>query len=120
MKPSNLLDPDSIIRPILFTKTDCEKCEGLKHLLAFEPTIYHHLDVVTLDSDNADALSTLAYHSLVQVAEKSLPILLTRDLQIVIDMNRIAELLGIPISEEAGIDEASSHICADDACGLNL
>ncbi len=60
----------------LFTKENCDKCEFVKK----------HFDlggmgvkIETLGSENPDALAHLAWHGLVTVAEKSLPILVLDD-----------------------------------------
>ncbi|MHB8766207.1 MAG: hypothetical protein ACYDA8_17960 [Deferrisomatales bacterium] len=61
----------------LFTKTDCGKCDYVKK----------HVDLgrlgvklEVLGPENPDALAHLAWHGLVSVAEKSLPILVLDDL----------------------------------------
>ncbi|KIX16077.1 hypothetical protein [Dethiosulfatarculus sandiegensis] len=60
----------------LFTKPACDKCHyitdkfDLKSLGVIEEV---------LAPDNADALATLAWHELVEVAEKELPILVLDD-----------------------------------------
>ncbi len=60
----------------LFTKENCEKCDFVKK----------HFDLGTmgvavevLGPDNSDALAHLAWHGLVDVAEKALPILVLDD-----------------------------------------
>ncbi len=60
----------------LFTKTGCEKCDYVKR----------HVDlgalgvrVEELGPDNPDALAHLAWHGLVTVAERNLPILVLDD-----------------------------------------
>lgn len=60
----------------LFTKENCQKCDFVKK----------HVDlgglgvsVEVLGPDNADALAHLAWHGLVAVAEKQLPILVLDD-----------------------------------------
>jgi hypothetical protein len=61
----------------LFTKKDCGKCDYVK-----ENVNLHALNVAVevLGPDNADALAHLAWHGLVDVAEKSLPILVLDDM----------------------------------------
>ncbi|MDW7710426.1 MAG: hypothetical protein SCH98_08120 [Deferrisomatales bacterium] len=61
----------------LFTKEDCGKCDYVKQ----------HVDlpglgvaVEVLGPDNADALAHLAWHGLVSVAERALPILVLDDM----------------------------------------
>jgi hypothetical protein len=58
---------------ILFTKPDCEKCEYVKRDLPAGAAI------TTLDITTRDGLAELAFHGLVSVAEKELPILLQDD-----------------------------------------
>ena len=60
----------------LFTKENCEKCDFVKK----------HVDlgqmgvaIEVLGPENADALAHLAWHGLVDVAEKALPILVLDD-----------------------------------------
>lgn len=60
----------------LFTKENCSKCEFVKK----------HVDlgglgvsIEVLGPENADALAHLAWHGLVSVAEKQLPILVLDD-----------------------------------------
>lgn len=60
----------------LFTKNDCGKCEFVKKHIDL-PRLGVRVEV--LGPDNADALAHLAWHGLVQVAEKSLPILVLDD-----------------------------------------
>lgn len=60
----------------LFTKDNCDKCDFVKKqfdLAALGVTVEQ------LGPDNADALAHLAWHGLVTVAEKQLPILVMND-----------------------------------------
>jgi hypothetical protein len=118
LKPPYLDDDESIDRPILFTKPGCEKCEWVKGQLS--PQSINSLTILNLDGDDAHALGTLAYFSLVTVAEKHLPILLTKDLEIVIDTNKIVELLGGIQSGNSSEIITEPIICDDDSCRLNL
>ncbi|GAB4247628.1 MULTISPECIES: hypothetical protein [Deferrisoma] len=60
----------------LFTKVGCEKCEYVKERVDLAA-----LGVVVeeLGPENPDALAHLAWHGLVNVAERSLPILVLDD-----------------------------------------
>lgn len=60
----------------LFTKQDCGKCEYVKKQVDLGGIGVH---VEVLGPDNADALAHLAWHGLVGVAEKNLPILVLDD-----------------------------------------
>lgn len=124
-QPITFDDIVSIPRPILFTKPNCSKCEWIKGKISFNPSTYHSLDLAHLDGNNADAMGTLAYYSLVTIAEKNLPILLTKDLEVVVDINRIAELLGFSLTEgflqNTGTTSNSpvcEPVCDDDTCHL--
>jgi hypothetical protein len=54
---------------ILFTKPGCKKCDYVKQYISEEMEIQFY-DIATVDG-----LAELAYHELVTVAEKELPIL---------------------------------------------
>ncbi len=60
----------------LFTKPDCGKCEYVKKHVDLDRL---GVQVEVLGPENADALAHLAWHGLVKVAEKSLPILVLDD-----------------------------------------
>jgi hypothetical protein len=60
----------------LFTKPGCEKCHYITDKFDL-PALGIAKDV--LDPDNADALAHLAWHELVEVAERELPILVLDD-----------------------------------------
>jgi hypothetical protein len=60
----------------LFTKADCQKCHYIKdHFNLSSLGIQEEI----LGADNADALAHLAWHELVEVAQKELPILILDD-----------------------------------------
>lgn len=61
----------------LFTKNDCEKCEFVKKSFDLASM---GIGIEVLGPDNADALAHLAWHGLVDVAEKALPILVLDDM----------------------------------------
>jgi len=61
----------------LFTKENCGKCDYVKEHVDLSSL---GVKIETLGSDNPDALAHLAWHGLVSVAEKSLPILVLDDM----------------------------------------
>ncbi|OGQ97517.1 MAG: hypothetical protein A2521_09980 [Deltaproteobacteria bacterium RIFOXYD12_FULL_57_12] len=74
----------------LFTKDDCVRCARLKrqfNLAAME------VRVEVLDDTNSSALAHLAWHSLVEVARKNLPVLVLDDSSTEADFGRIEHLL---------------------------
>ncbi len=56
----------------LFTKTGCEKCDYVKRAVDLDGL---GVAVEELGPENPDALAHLAWHGLVSVAERQLPIL---------------------------------------------
>jgi hypothetical protein len=60
----------------LFTKANCGKCDYVKQHVDLGKL---HVAVEVLGPDNADALAHLAWHGLVDVAERALPILVLDD-----------------------------------------
>jgi hypothetical protein len=60
----------------LFTKMNCEKCEFVKSQFDLPKM---GIKVEVLGPENPDALAHLAWHGLVKVAEKMLPILVLDD-----------------------------------------
>ncbi|GAB4256430.1 MAG: hypothetical protein Kow0092_02430 [Deferrisomatales bacterium] len=60
----------------LFTKENCAKCDYVKRHVDLDRL---GVRVEVLGPDNPDALAHLAWHGLVSVAEKSLPILVVDD-----------------------------------------
>ncbi|MDP2799477.1 MAG: hypothetical protein Q8O60_06300 [Deltaproteobacteria bacterium] len=70
----------------LFTKSDCTRCMELKNQFDMRAL---GIKVEKLDSDNAEALSHLAWHGLVEAARKHLPILVLDDCSSLIDYNEI-------------------------------
>lgn len=71
----------------LFTKPGCDKCDWVKDRMPEEA----RENVNSFDILTAEGLAELAYNELVGVAEKQLPILLTREGKVVtgaIQINR--------------------------------
>lgn len=60
----------------LFTKPECNKCEHLKN--SFDLTSFG-IEEQRLTPENSDALAELAYYECVDLAERELPILVTRE-----------------------------------------
>jgi hypothetical protein len=69
----------------LFTKPGCEKCDWVKDRMPEEA----RENVNSFDILTAEGLAELAYNELVGVAEKQLPILLTREGKVVTGAIRI-------------------------------
>jgi hypothetical protein len=69
----------------LFTKPGCEKCDWVKGRMPGEA----RESVDSFDIMTADGLAELAYHELVGIAEKQLPVLLTREGKVVTGAIRI-------------------------------
>ena len=63
----------------LFTKPGCEKCDWVKGQMT--PEVKRSVESV--DIQTVDGLAELAYHELVAVAEKQLPILVTPEGKVV-------------------------------------
>ena len=74
----------------LFTKEGCEKCDYLKGKVDLESM---GVNVEVLGPDNPDALAHLAWHELVSVAEKHLPILVLDDCSYIADVVPIIRYL---------------------------
>jgi glutaredoxin 2 len=60
----------------LFTKPNCDKCHYIKGKFNLEALGVHEDN---LNDENPEALAHLAWHQLVDVAEKELPILVLDD-----------------------------------------
>ena len=60
----------------LFTKENCEKCDYVKDNFDLGTL---GVDIEVLGPENSEALAHLAWHGLVNVAEKMLPILVLED-----------------------------------------
>ncbi len=63
----------------LFTKPECGKCHDLKRRVDLRSL---GIKEIVLTPDNPDGLAELAFHECVELAEKELPILITRDSQV--------------------------------------
>ena len=80
----------------LFTKSLCSACQEIKREFDLK-TI--GVEVEELGPDNPEALAHLAWHELVETAEKTLPILVLNDSSAISDTEEIRRYLGRPIQD---------------------
>ena len=103
----------------LFTKRECVLCDRLKKQFDLSTM---KVKVEVLDGDNADSLAHLAWHSLVDTARKTLPLLVLDDSSHVQDFAHIENEL-ISRATLHGVDsKATVHqhpACDSDSCNLN-
>jgi hypothetical protein len=74
----------------LFTKVDCQKCHYIKEKFNL-PSLGIREEV--LGADNPEALAHLAWHELVETAQKELPILVLDDSSAVVGAIPIKKFL---------------------------
>ena len=74
----------------LFTKEGCQKCEYVKRSVNLADL---GVKEQRLTEDNYVALAELAYYGLVEEAQKTLPILVTEDNEVVVHAGRIKSYL---------------------------
>ncbi|NVM20457.1 MAG: hypothetical protein HWN68_01580 [Desulfobacterales bacterium] len=74
----------------LFTKSLCSACQEIKEEFDLESL---GVEVDELGPNNPSALAHLAWHELVETAEKSVPILVLNDSSAIIDTDRIRSYL---------------------------
>jgi len=74
----------------LFTKANCQKCHYIKNHFNLNSL---GIQEEILGEDNAEALAHLAWHELVEVAQKELPILILDDSTPVIGAIQIKKFL---------------------------
>jgi hypothetical protein len=79
----------------LFTKSLCSACQEIKQEFDLNSL---GVAVEELGPDNPGALAHLAWHELVETAEKSLPILVLDDSSAIIDVEQIRGYLTAVIS----------------------
>ena len=99
----------------LFTKEECTLCDSLKSrfdLVAMDV----HIEVLT--DENPEALAHLAWHSLVEIARKALPLLVLDDSSTVADFNNIEHHLaaragqyGIVFQDDGKLDNCETGNC---------
>lgn len=82
----------------LFTKSLCSACQEVKQEFDLEAL---GVQVEELDQDNPAALAHLAWHELVEDAEKNLPILVLNDSTAITDVAKIKESLAKWILDSA-------------------
>ena len=70
----------------LFTKSLCSACQEIKKEFDLDAL---GIEVEEIGPDNFDALAHLAWHELVETAEKSLPILVLNDSSAITDTVKI-------------------------------
>ncbi|MCL5123394.1 MAG: hypothetical protein M1511_02630 [Deltaproteobacteria bacterium] len=75
----------------LFTKNGCGKCDWVKKQVDLNEI--EDVKVMQLDSDNSDALALLAYFECVALSEKKLPILVSKDREIMTSVGDIRNYL---------------------------
>jgi glutaredoxin 2 len=66
----------------LFTKAGCSKCDYVKSKVDLEAL---GVKIEEIGPDNPEALALLAWHQLIPVAEKHLPILVMDDSSYIVD-----------------------------------
>jgi hypothetical protein len=74
----------------LFTKSLCSACQEIK--MEFDLRALG-VQVDELGPDNPEALAHLAWHELVEDAEKNLPILVLNDSSVIMDTEKIKKCL---------------------------
>ena len=77
----------------LFTKSLCSACQEIKREFDLKTL---GVEVEELGPDNPEALAHLAWHELVETAEKTLPILVLNDSSAISDTEEIRRYLGCP------------------------
>ena len=79
----------------LFTKSLCSACQDIKKEFDLDAL---GVDVEELGPHNPDALAHLAWHELVETAEKSLPILVLNDSSAIADAIQIRRYLAAVVT----------------------
>ena len=74
----------------LFTKSLCSACQEIQKDFDLKTL---GIEVEELGPDNPEALAHLAWHELVEIAEKSLPILVLNDSSAIADTDTIKNYL---------------------------
>lgn len=103
----------------LFTKRNCALCDQLKERFDLRAM---DVNVEVLDMNSPGALAHLAWHSLVDTARRTLPLLVLDDSSAVSDYANIEELLTIRAGQY-GLsffqEDTSSAGCELGACAIN-
>lgn len=79
----------------LFTKSLCSACQDIKKEFDLDAL---GIEVEELGPNNPDALAHLAWHELVETAEKSLPILVLNDSSAIADAMQIRRYLATVVT----------------------
>jgi hypothetical protein len=79
----------------LFTKSVCSACQNIQKEFDLKAL---GVELEELEPDNPGALAHLAWHELVEIAEKSLPILVLNDSSAISDTGEIKSYLELLIS----------------------
>ena len=79
----------------LFTKSLCSACQDIKKEFDLDAL---GIEVEELGPNNPDALAHLAWHELVETAEKSLPILVLNDSSAIADAIQIRRYLATVVT----------------------
>lgn len=79
----------------LFTKSLCSACQDIKKEFDLDAL---GVEVEELGPHNPDALAHLAWHELVETAEKSLPILVLNDSSAIADAMQIRRYLATVVT----------------------
>lgn len=80
----------------LFTKSLCSACQEIKREFDLKTL---GVEVEELGPDNPEALAHLAWHELVETAEKTLPILVLNDSSAISNTEEIRRYLGRPMAD---------------------
>jgi hypothetical protein len=80
----------------LFTKSLCSACQEIKREFDLKTL---GVEVEELGPENPEALAHLAWHELVETAEKTLPILVLNDSSAISDTKEIRRYLGRPMAD---------------------
>ena len=80
----------------LFTKSLCSACQEIKREFDLKTL---GVEVEELGPDNPEALAHLAWHELVETAEKTLPILVLNDSSAISDTEEIRRYLERPTDD---------------------
>lgn len=102
----------------LFTKKECSLCKSLQSRFDLAAMDVH---IEELTDDNPEALAHLAWHSLVEIARKALPILVLDDSSTVAEFNNIEHHLAVRAGQY-GLsfqDDGTLNNCESDSCTFN-
>lgn len=102
----------------LFTKRNCKLCDQLKEQFDLRAM---HVNIEELDADNSETLAHLAWHSLVEVARRTLPILVLDDSTTVSNYSNIIHQLAARANQYGIGYMRTEHLtdCESGNCVLN-